>query len=116
FPAAEAAEEASETSRTPFPAFNRDKPGGGGLGDESSKAMARAQKEAEKRAKALLEFQADTFRETLESGRLTASEMASVWEEYENVRLQQIERELAAVRELGASEETIALARSSRIL
>src|SRR5690606_41431538 len=38
------------------------------------------------------------------------------WEEYENVRLQQIERELAAVRELGASEETIALARSSRIL
>lgn len=116
FPAAEAAEEASETSRTPFPAFNRDKPVGGGLDDESSKAMARAQKEAEKRAKALLEFQADTFRETLESGRLTASEMASVWEEYENVRLQQIERELAAVRELGASEETIALARSSRIL
>lgn len=114
FPTSEAAEEAAAASGT-FPAFNPFKPVGGGDDKDAAKAAAKAQKEAEKRAKALLEFQVDTFRETLESGRLTASEMASVWEEYENVRLHQIDQELAKMEELGASAETIALARRNRI-
>ena len=58
--------------------------------------------------------QLQAYKEMLDQGRLTGDELESVWSQYSQLRMAQIQAELEEYRKVGASEEFIAQAQAAR--